>query len=200
MRIALVQMNATVGDIAGNAELMRAGMARARDAGAQFALFPELAITGYPPEDLLLKEHFLRDARAAVDELAAGVEDLVAVVGFPDRADDVYNAAAVLADGAVRAVYRKVNLPNYGVFDEVRYFQDGPGAGIVEIDGVKVGVTVCEDIWQPGPPLSDEALAGARLIVNISASPYSRGKGHERERMIAQRARDELCAVAFCAL
>jgi NAD+ synthase (glutamine-hydrolysing) len=200
MRIALAQIDATVGDIPGNEERVLARLREAREAGAQLVLFPELAVSGYPPEDLLLKEHFLADARAALDRIAAQVHDVVAVLGFPERAEDVYNAAAVCADGAVHAVYRKVNLPNYGVFDEVRYFQGGPGGAIVEVDGVQVGLTVCEDIWQPGPPLTDEALAGARLIVNISASPYHAGKGLEREQMIAQRARDNLATVAFCAL
>jgi NAD+ synthase (glutamine-hydrolysing) len=200
MRIALAQIDATVGDIPGNEERIVARLREAREAGAQLVLFPELAVTGYPPEDLLLKEHFLADARAALDRIAAEAPDIVAIVGFPERAEDVYNAAAVCAGGAVQAVYRKVNLPNYGVFDEVRYFQGGPGGAIVEVDGVQVGLTVCEDIWQPGPPLTDEALAGARLIVNISASPYQAGKGRERERMIAQRARDNLATVAFCAL
>ena len=200
MRIALAQINATVGDIGGNEEKIVARTAEARQAGAALVLFPELAVTGYPPEDLLLKEHFLADARAAVDRIAGHTRDIVAVVGFPERAEDAYNAAAVLADGKVQAIYRKVNLPNYGVFDEVRYFQRGPGGAMIEVDGVQVGLTICEDIWQPGPPLSDEALAGARLILNISASPYVAGKGQMRERMLAQRARDNLVAVAFCAL
>jgi NAD+ synthase (glutamine-hydrolysing) len=200
MRIALAQVNPTVGDIAGNEAIVRGGLARAREAGVQLALFPELVVTGYPPEDLLLKEHFLADARAAVERIAADAQGIVAVVGFPERADDAYNAAAVCADGAVQAVYRKVNLPNYGVFDELRYFQRGPGGAIIEVDGVKVGLTICEDIWVPGAPLTDEALAGARLIVNIDASPYHKGKGPEREQMVSQRARDNLAAVAFCAL
>jgi NAD+ synthase (glutamine-hydrolysing) len=200
MRVALAQINPTVGDIAGNEAKVREQLARAREAGAQLALFPELAVTGYPPEDLLLKEHFLADARAAVERVAADAQGIVAVVGFPERADDAYNAAAVLADGGVQAVYRKVNLPNYGVFDELRYFQRGPGGAIIDVDGVKVGLTVCEDIWVPGPPMTDEALAGARLVLNISASPYQAGKGRQREQMIAQRARDNLAAVAFCAL
>jgi NAD+ synthase (glutamine-hydrolysing) len=135
-----------------------------------------------------------------VDRIAGQTRDIVAFVGFPERAEDAYNAAAVLADGEVQAIYRKVNLPNYGVFDEVRYFQRGPGGAMIEVDGVQVGLTICEDIWQPGPPLSDEALAGARLILNTSASPYVAGKGQVRERMLAQRARDNLVAVAFCAL
>jgi NAD+ synthase (glutamine-hydrolysing) len=200
MRVALAQINATVGDIAGNEAKVREQLARAREAGAQIALFPELAVTGYPPEDLLLKEHFLADARAAVERIADDARGIVALVGFPERADDAYNAAAVLADGGVRGIYRKVNLPNYGVFDELRYFQRGPGGAIIEVDGVKVGLTVCEDIWVPGPPMTDEALAGARLVLNISASPYQAGKGRLREQMIAQRARDSLAAVAFCAL
>ena len=205
MRLALCQLNATVGDIAGNAERIRAGRAAALEAGADLVLFPELALTGYPPEDLLLREHFLTDAAAALQELAAETREIVAVVGFPERAEDVYNAAAVLADGAVHAVYRKVYLPNYGVFDEERYFQAGAGGAVVDIGEQagtpqRVGLTVCEDIWEPGPPASDEALSGATLILNISASPYHAGKGAARERMFAQRARDNLAVVAFCAL
>jgi NAD+ synthase (glutamine-hydrolysing) len=200
LRIALCQMNATVGDIAGNEQTIRAHLAEARAQGAQLVLFPELALTGYPPEDLLLKEHFLRDTRAALERIAAETHDIVALVGFPERHDDVFNALAVLADGEVQAIYRKVWLPNYGVFDEQRYFQAGPGGALLELDGVKVGLTICEDIWEPGPPASDEARAGASLLVNISASPYHAGKGLERERMLAQRARDNVCAVAFCAL
>ena len=200
MRIALAQLNQTVGDIAGNEQKILARLQEAREAGAQLVLFPELAISGYPPEDLLLKEHFLAGVRAALERIAAHATGLVAIVGFPERSVDVYNAAAVCAEGAVQAVYRKVNLPNYGVFDEVRYFQSGPGAASIDVDGVPVGLTICEDIWQPGPPLTEEALAGARVIVNISASPYEAGKGCQREEMIAQRARDNLAAIAFCAL
>jgi NAD+ synthase (glutamine-hydrolysing) len=193
-------MNATVGDIAGNAELIRAGRASALEASADIVLFPELALTGYPPEDLLLREHFLADTAAALRGLAADTHGLIAVVGYPERAEDVYNSAAVLADGAVHAVYRKVYLPNYGVFDEERYFAAGPRGAVIDIGRERLGLTVCEDIWEPGPPASDEALAGATLILNISASPYHAGKGAERERMFAQRARDNLACVAFCAL
>jgi NAD+ synthase (glutamine-hydrolysing) len=200
LRIALSQLDAVVGDIPGNEAKIRDGLRRARSAGAQMVLFPELAVTGYPPEDLLLKEHFLADARAAVERIAEDATGIVAIVGYPERGLDVYNAAAVLADGGVRANYRKVHLPNYGVFDEVRYFQSGPGAAVIEVDGITVGLTICEDIWQPGIPMSLEALAGATVVVNISASPYVAGKGIVRERMIAQRARDHLCAVAFCGL
>ena len=200
LRIALSQMNAVVGDIAGNEAKIAGAIGAARDAGAQLVCFPELALTGYPPEDLLLKEHFLVDTRAALERLAGQTHGIVAVVGYPERAEDVHNSAAVLADGAIQASYRKLHLPNYGVFDELRYFQPGERGATIEVDGVTVGLTICEDIWQPGPPLSDEALSGARVIVNISASPYHAGKGIERERMIQQRARDELTAVAFCAL
>jgi NAD+ synthase (glutamine-hydrolysing) len=200
LRLALCQMNATVGDIAGNERTIVERLAQARAQGAQLVLFPELALTGYPPEDLLLKEHFLHDARAALERIAAQTQGVVALVGFPERNDDVHNALAVLADGAVQAVYRKAWLPNYGVFDEQRYFQSVPGGGLLELDGCKIGLTICEDIWEPGPPASDEARAGASLIVNVSASPYHAGKGLERERMLAQRARDNVCAIAFCAL
>ncbi|HEX4186943.1 MAG TPA: NAD+ synthase [Solirubrobacteraceae bacterium] len=200
MRLALCQINTTVGDIAGNVERIRRALDAAREARPDLVLLPELALTGYPPEDLLLREHFLADARAALEELARASEGLVAVVGFPERAEDVYNAAAVLADGRLHATYRKVYLPNYGVFDEQRYFQSGAEGAVLDIGPHRVGLTVCEDIWEPGPPASDEALAGAALIVNISASPYREGKGAERERMFAQRARDNLAAVAFCGL
>src|SRR5215212_7866906 len=200
LQIALSQMNAVVGDISGNERAILDAIGKARDAGAQLVLFPELALTGYPPEDLLLKEHFLRDTRAALDRIAAATEGIVALVGFPEREDDVYNALAVLAAGAVQAVYRKVHLPNYRVFDEQRWFQSGTGPALIELGEHKIGLTICEDIWEPGPPASAEARAGATLVVNVSASPYHAGKGLERERMLAQRARDNLCAVAFCAL
>ena len=200
LRAALAQINATVGDIRGNAAKVSKGIRRAREAGASLVVFPELALTGYPPEDLLLKPHFLEAAGTALEELAADATGIVALVGFPERADDVYNSAAVLADGRVAAVYRKVHLPNYGVFDEQRYFQAGTDPALIELDGVTVGITVCEDIWEPGPPATSEALAGAQLIVNLSASPYHAGKGLERERMLVQRARDNIAAVLFCNL
>jgi NAD+ synthase (glutamine-hydrolysing) len=200
MRLALHQLNATVGDISGNERKIRDGILAAKEAGAQLVAFPELAIAGYPPEDLLLKEHFLRQAREAVDRLAEEAQGIVALVGFPERAEDVFNAMAVLADGEVQGVYRKMRLPNYGVFDEVRYFQAGTEPAVIEVDGVTVGLTICEDMWVPGAPLTDESLAGAELIINLSASPYQAGKPAEREQMLQQRARDNLSAVAFCAL
>ncbi|CAB4871527.1 unannotated protein [freshwater metagenome] len=200
MRIALAQINATVGDIPANEARISRDIARARELGAALVVFPELALTGYPPEDLLLKEHLLEDAEAAISRLARATSGIVAMVGYPERDRDVHNAAAVLADGRLHGVYRKNRLPNYGVFDEHRYFRSGRSGAIVDIDGVTIGITICEDIWISGPPASAEASAGAQLIVNLSASPFQSGKGTERERMIGQRARDGLCAIAFCGL
>jgi NAD+ synthase (glutamine-hydrolysing) len=200
LRIALAQINATVGDIDGNTRKIREYLDRAVDEGAQLVVFPELAVNGYPPEDLLLKTHFLAAGRQALDEIAPHVRDTVALVGFAEHAEDVFNSMAVLADGEVRGIYRKMFLPNYGVFDEQRYFQAGDTPAIAHINGTTLGLTICEDIWEPGPPATDVALAGAEVIVNISASPYHRGKGAERERMLTQRARDSLTYVVYCNL
>jgi NAD+ synthase (glutamine-hydrolysing) len=200
LRVALAQINSTVGDIPGNAAKIREWIDRARYEAAQIVVFPELALTGYPPEDLLLKTHFVDAAGAALQELARDTEDIVALVGFPERRDDVYNACAVLAEGRIAAVYRKMFLPNYGVFDEARYFQVGTEPALIELNGVAIGLTVCEDIWEPGPPATTEALAGAQVIVNLSASPYHAGKPLERERMLIQRARDNTAIVLFCNL
>jgi NAD+ synthase (glutamine-hydrolysing) len=196
--LALAQVNSRVGDLDGNARMIVGRIAEARDAGAELVLFPELAVTGYPPEDLLLKEHFLEAAREALESIARETEGIVALVGFPERGDDVFNSLAVLADGQVAAVYRKMVLPNYGVFDERRYFQAGEGPAIVHLGDVRIAPTVCEDIWVPGPPASEAALAGAALIVNASASPYHAGKGVQREHMLIQRARDNIAVVALC--
>jgi NAD+ synthase (glutamine-hydrolysing) len=197
LRVALAQINPTVGDIDANAGKIAGRIAEAREQGAALVVFPELALSGYPPEDLLLKTSFLDRAAGALGDLAAQTRGIVALVGFPERAEDVYNAAAVLADGEVAAVYRKMYLPNYGVFDEQRYFQSGAEAGIFELNGIAIGLSVCEDIWEPGPPAMTEALAGAQVIVNLSASPYRVGYGHGRERMLVQRAVDNLAAVVF---
>ncbi len=217
MRLALCQINATVGDLAGNAQRIRAGIETAKQAGAELVLFPELALTGYPPEDLLLREHFLTDTGAQLEQLASATEGIVAIVGFPERIPGavrgpsprsprpmptvVHNSAAVLAAGKIEQVYRKVHLPNYGVFDEQRYFKPGePNGTVIELSGHGIGVTVCEDLWVAGAPASSEAGAGAKLIVNISASPYHAGKGLERERLFAQRARETDAYIAFCAM
>ena len=200
LTLALAQVDARVGDLDGNVAIVREQIARAREAGAELVLFPELMLTGYPPEDLLLKEHFLEAAQEALAAVAADAHGIVALVGFPERSDDVYNALAVLVDGAVHAVYRKTLLPNYGVFDEQRYFQAGDDAVVVDLGDARIGLTICEDIWTPGHPAQEEALAGATLILNASASPYHAGKGRQREAMLVQRARDNLSAVAFCNL
>jgi NAD+ synthase (glutamine-hydrolysing) len=198
LTLALAQINTTVGDIAGNSELIREQIARAREAGARLVLTPELAVTGYPPEDLLLKRDFLEANRAALAELADDARDLTALVGFVDGDGPIYNAMAVLADGEIHGVYRKMLLPNYGVFDERRYFEPASSPALLELGGILAGLTICEDCWVAGPPESLEAAAGAVLIVNASASPYHRGKGAERERMFAQRARDNVAAFALC--
>jgi NAD+ synthase (glutamine-hydrolysing) len=197
MRVALAQINTTVGDLTGNRERIVRTLSDARDAGADLVLFPELAVTGYPPEDLLLKPGFLRAARASLDAIATETSGIAALIGFPDLDRDLFNACAVCAEGTVRGIYRKRFLPNYGVFDEDRYFQAGRDLLLLRIGETLIGPTVCEDIWQPGPPATDLALAGAHVIANISASPFHLGKGREREEMLAVRARDNTCWVAF---
>jgi NAD+ synthase (glutamine-hydrolysing) len=198
MRLALAQMNTVVGDLDGNAERMAARLDEARVAGADLVLFPELAVTGYPPEDLLLRPAFVRAARRSVEALAAQSLGITALVGAPHLDADLYNACYVLADGEIRDVYRKRFLPNYGVFDEDRYFAPGHDLLLLRFGDALVGPTICEDIWQPGPPATDLALAGAQLVANISASPFHVGKDREREEMLRVRARDNCCFVALC--
>src|SRR5262245_24581723 len=189
MRLALAQIDSTVGDLEGNRERILAVLNEAKDAGADLALFPELAITGYPPEDLLLRPSFIRAAERSLSEVARDARGIVAFVGTPHLERDLYNACAVCSGGEVKAIYRKRFLPNYGVFDEHRYFAMGRDLFLLEHGDVLLGPTVCEDIWQPGPPATDLALAGAQLIVNISASPFHVGKDREREQMLETRAR-----------
>ena len=198
MRLALAQINSIVGDLDGNSRRILSRLDEAREARADLVLFPELAVTGYPPEDLLLRPAFIRAARRSVEALAAATTGIVALVGAPHLDRDLYNGCFVLADGAIRRVYRKRFLPNYGVFDENRYFAPGEDLLLLRFGEVLVGPTVCEDIWQPGPPTTDLALAGAQLVVNISASPFHVGKGREREEMLRVRARDNSCFVALC--
>ena len=199
VRIALCQCNLPVGDLDGNLDRIRALVGRAVEQGADLTVFPELSLTGYPPEDLLLNPRFAEAATAGVRELARSLTETVVVVGLPALEEDLHNAAAVLADNAIVATYRKHFLPNYAVFDEQRYFASGDDALVVDLDGVRVGVTICEDLWYPGGPGQWAAIdGGAELIVNLSGSPYHRGKGIERERMLAQRAVDYCCFVAFC--
>ncbi len=216
LRLGLAQIDPTVGDIDGNVRLISESIERARDEGAQLVLLPELCVSGYPPEDLVLRRDFLDAVRQGLETIAADVDGIVALVGFPERVEypaevlehfdplidpplpPAHNSLAVLADGEVRAIYRKCDLPNYGVFDERRYFEPGTEPALIEFDGVQVGLTVCEDIWHPGFPEADEVAAGAQLIVNSSASPYHRGKGRAREAMIADRARTNGVPFALC--
>jgi NAD+ synthase (glutamine-hydrolysing) len=197
MRLALAQMNTVVGDLDGNLERIAERLEEAREAGAELVLFPELATTGYPPEDLLLRPGFLKAAAKTLDAVAAKTKGITALVGAPHLDRDLFNACAVCVDGDVRAMYRKQFLPNYGVFDEDRYFQPGDELVLLRCGETLVGPTVCEDIWQPGPPATDLALAGAHVVANISASPFHLGKGTEREEMLATRARDNSCWIAF---
>jgi NAD+ synthase (glutamine-hydrolysing) len=203
LTLGLAQTNPTVGAIKQNAEVIAEQISLARESGVQVLLFPELAVCGYPPEDLLLREDFLIECDRAVQEIARGVdENMVVFLGFPEYGEaGPYNAMAVLHDGSVAGIYRKMHLPNYGVFDERRYFRAGDSPAMVRINGHLVGLTICEDIWEPGAPMSEEALDGATLIVNMSASPYQKGKGAQREnRLLAQRARDNTTAIAYCNL
>jgi len=196
-RVALAQINPTVGDLEGNVAKIRAGLEQARTLGCRLVAFPELAITGYPPEDLLFKSAFIEANLRALAEITRATNGLTVVVGFVDKRDDIFNAAAVLHDGSLAGVYHKRYLPNYGVFDENRYFQAGAEAPVFTVGETCFAVNVCEDIWYPTGPTTLQALAGAELVVTINASPYHAGKGHQRERMIATRAADEVVCLAF---
>src|SRR2546425_5279386 len=198
MRLALAQIDTVVGDLDGNRERILRRLEEGREAGADLVLFPELAVTGYPPEDLLLRPAFIREARRSLDLIAAQTGGIAALVGVPLLDGDLYNACAVCAGGEVKAVYRKRFLPNYGVFDEDRYFAPARDLLLLEHGETLIGPTICEDLWQPGPPATDLALAGAQLIANISASPFHVQRDREREDMFATRARDNACFVAFC--
>jgi NAD+ synthase (glutamine-hydrolysing) len=198
MRLALAQINPVVGDLDGNRDLILGRFEEAKAQGADLVLFPELAVTGYPPEDLLLRPGFVRAAESTVEAIAREARGATVLVGAPHFDGDLYNACFVLSGGEVKAVYRKRFLPNYGVFDEDRYFAPGRDLILLEHEKTLIGLTVCEDMWQPGPPATDLALAGAELLVNISASPFYVGRDREREEMFVTRARDNSCFVAFC--
>ena len=200
LRIALAQINPTVGDLQGNLATILAFYDQALTAGCDIVAFPELCITGYPPEDLVLKPGFVSDNKDILATIAAHTRSCVAVVGFVDSDRDLYNGAAVCADGEIRGTYRKRLLPNYGVFDEARYFTPGSESDPLElfvIGGVKVGISICEDIWSPTGPLATQAAGGAELNININGSPYHRGKVTGRERMLATRAADASCALVY---
>jgi len=198
VRLALAQINPVVGDLEGNRNLILERLSEARSQSAELILFPELAVTGYPPEDLLLRPGFVRAAEDSVERIARESRGVTVLVGAPHFDRDLYNACYVCSSGEVKAVYRKRFLPNYGVFDEDRYFAPGRDLILLEHGKTLVGPTVCEDMWQPGPPATDLALAGAELLVNISASPFYVGRDREREEMFVTRARDNFCFIAFC--
>lgn len=200
LRIALAQMNPTVGDLAGNAEAVIARVLEAERLGCDLVATPELVLTGYPPEDLVLRRRFVRDNIEALDRVREATRGLhvTAVVGFVDLDSDAYNAAAVVHDGAIAGVYHKQFLPNYGVFDEERYFRPGTDAPVFEIGGVGVGINICEDIWYSSGPAQDQAVAGAEVIVNINGSPFHVGKREAREKMLATRAADNAAIVCYC--
>jgi len=201
MRVALAQINTTVGDVWGNVERAAEALERAVDAGAGIVAFPELTIPGYPPEDLLMRPSFIADNMKGLEELAGEVpEGVVAAAGFVDLDADLYNSCALISGGEILHRYHKRYLPNYGVFDENRYFREGAGAPVLRVDGATVGFSVCEDIWYPGGPAREQALGGAGVLLNISASPYHRQKGAFRERMLSVRASDYGCYVVFCNL
>jgi NAD+ synthase (glutamine-hydrolysing) len=207
MRIALAQIDPTVGDIDGNAAKVAEWIGRASAAGAELVIFPELCVAGYPAEDLYLKRHFVEANRRAVEQLAGAVgANQTVLVGFAEPASGdgdsrlAHNSLAVLSGGAVRGVYRKNRLPNYAVFDEQRYFIPGAEPMTIEAGGELVGLTICEDCWVTGPPAQAEAEQGAKLIANPSGSPYHRGKGRERVEMFAERSRAYGTYFAFCNL
>jgi NAD+ synthase (glutamine-hydrolysing) len=200
LRVALAQINVTVGDLAGNARKIRQVMERSAAGGAHIVCTPELALTGYPPEDLLLKPGFVDANLRALDELveaSRAFPGLTSIIGFVDRDHDIYNAAAIIGEGRLYGTYHKHFLPNYGVFDENRYFQAGSTAPLFLVNGVHVGVNICEDIWYPTGPLTMQAHAGAEVIININGSPYYAGKGHFRQEMLATRAADNSVIVVY---
>ena len=198
LRICMAQINTTVGDLDGNTRKIIRYIDEARTLGADLVAFPELAVTGYPPEDLLLMPRFLERNLQCLDTIRKETTGLCAVVGFVDKDGDLYNAAAVLHDGRLAGVYHKIFLPNYGVFDEHRYFQAGHDIPVYRIGETVVGINICEDIWYPGDPTHAQALTGeAELILNISASPYHAEKGNSRKRMLSTRATDNVACVAF---
>ncbi len=197
LRLALAQIDATVGDLDGNTRRILDALDKARDAHADIVAFPELAVCGYPPEDLLLKPSFVRANQQALQKITSETRGITAVVGYAHMDTDLHNAAAILHDGEVHGVYRKRYLPTYGVFDEDRYFRPGTEAPVYVVAGVKIGVCICEDIWYPSGPAEWQSWAGAEVIVNINASPFAMDKYEGRRRMLATRAADYVVALGY---
>jgi NAD+ synthase (glutamine-hydrolysing) len=197
LRIALAQVNPIVGDLEGNTRKVVEWIGRARDQAADLVCFPELVVTGYPPEDLVLKRAFVRDNIKQLGRVIEAAKGLSVVVGFVDDDGAIFNAAAYIHDAELKAVYHKVFLPNYGVFDEQRYFEPGHRCPIFELDGARIGVSVCEDCWYPSGPMAWQAHHGAELLININGSPYHAGKRAQREAMVAERAANYGAFVAY---
>ncbi|OGW38210.1 MAG: NAD+ synthase [Nitrospirae bacterium RBG_13_39_12] len=197
LRVALAQINPTVGDLDGNVRKIISYIKKSKKFGAKIVAFPELAITGYPPEDLLLKSQFIKDNLTALKKIQENTFDILTVVGFVDRKDNIYNAAAIIYNKKIIDIYHKIYLPNYGVFDEHRYFQAGTRCPVYNFGDTCIGINICEDIWYPEGPARSQTLAGAELILNINASPYSIGKGNLRENMLSARASDNMVIVAY---
>lgn len=197
LRLGMAQINTTVGDFSGNTKKILKNIAKACALGVDLLTFPELAISGYPPEDLLFKPQFIEENARALQTVIENSSGITVITGFIDAKEDIFNAAAIIHDGKLVDVYHKVFLPNYGVFDENRYFRPGGESPIYIINGTGVGVNICEDIWYEAGPATAQAYAGAELIVNISSSPYHLGKGISRERMLAVRASDNVAIVAY---
>ncbi len=195
IRVGIAQINCTVGDLSGNTKKIMQSIDQAKSLGVDLLTFPELAITGYPPEDLLLKPQFTKQNRECLNKIINHSSDIALVVGFIDSDGDTYNAAAVIYDNKLASVYHKIHLPNYGVFDENRYFQVGTNYSIFNIYGIGIGITICEDMWYEAGPALVQMYAGAKVLINISASPYHAGKGLFRERMLATRASDSVAIV-----
>ena len=197
VRLALCQINSTVGDLTGNVKKIVDRIKKMKEFGPDIIAFPELAVTGYPPEDLLLKPHFIDDNIKALEEIVESVADFVAIVGFVDRDEDIHNAAAIIHGGKLVDIYHKIHLPNYGVFDEFRYFKPGNRYPVYRIAGIRFGINICEDIWYPEGPASVQAAHGAEFIININASPYHMGKAGTRFKMLSTRATDNSMAIAY---
>lgn len=197
LRIALTQINSTIGDIKGNTKKIINFIKEAKNKDADLIVFPELAITGYPPEDLLFKESFINENLKALKEISEESKDIITIVGFVNKKEDIYNSAGILYNGEIKAIYNKIHLPNYSVFDEIRYFQKGNELVLLNIDDYKVGISICEDIWYPENPISTLAVEGAEVIININASPYSIGKPKYREEMVKVRAKDNLVSIVY---
>jgi NAD+ synthase (glutamine-hydrolysing) len=197
LRIALAQINPTVGDLEGNVAKINRYIRTAKKSQAQVVAFPELAVTGYPSEDLLLKSQFVDDNLSALNKIRKNVQDITAIVGFVDRDDDIYNAAAIIHNKKIIDIYHKRHLPNYGVFDEYRYFRTGSRSPVYRIGETWIGVNICEDIWYPEGPARTQSQAGAEVIININASPYHIGKGRTREQMLSTRASENLVFIAY---